>query len=488
MARLQCRITMRKPPRPSPTEQPLLMEYDAEPIKEKLTALGGLPLLVETYRALGLPSSVKRNVSIKQRDRGFDEATYLESFVILNAAGGECLEDFEPLRQDEGLTAMIDHPMPSPEAARKFLNAFHEEARIVEAQQALPLGQVSYIPEESRALQGLGKVNQDLIGQLGRRCADQKIATIDLDGTIIESWKKQAQPTYQGGKGYQPILALWAEMDVLVADEFRDGNVPGLQAPLRVAQRAFAALPGTVREYYFRGDSACHEQQLVRWLRDEKRSSGPEGVIHFAISVRMNQTLKKKIAALPENLWKSYQDSETESTKECADVSNYWPEADELKECGPLRYVAIRIRKRQGELFADGNEVKHYAVVSNQWEWPAKKLLEWHREKAGSIEAAHDVLKNELAAGVMPCSRFGANASWLRMAVITYNLLSALKRLVLPADLLTARPKRMRFLIFHTAGRIVNHARRMVVKLSRVTDQFLDWWRVLRQLPSLGET
>ena len=150
--------------------------------------------------------------------------------------------------------------------------------------------------------------------------------------------------------------------------------------------------------------------------------------------------------------------------------------------------MAIRIRKRQGELFADGNEVKHYAVVSNQWEWPAKKLLEWHREKAGSIEAAHDVLKNELAAGVMPCSRFGANASWLRMAVITYNLLSALKRLVLPADLLTARPKRMRFLIFNTAGRIVHHARRMVVKLSRVTDQFLGWWRLLRQLPSLGET
>jgi hypothetical protein len=479
---------MRKPPRPSPTEQPLLIEYEAEPIKEKLTALGGLPLLVETYRALGLASSVKRNVSIKQRDRGFDEATYVESFVILNAAGGECLEDFEPLREDEGLRAMINHPLPSPEAARKFLNAFHEEARIVEAQQSLPLGQVSYIPEESGALQGLGKVNQDLIGELGRRCADQKIATIDLDGTIIESWKKQAQPTYQGGKGYQPILALWAEMDVLVADEFRDGNVPGLQAPLRVAQRAFTALPGTVTEYYFRGDSACHEQQLVRWLRDEKRSSGPAGVIHFAISVRMNPTLKKKIAALPESLWKPYQDSETESTKECADVSNYWPEADELKECGPLRYVAIRIRKRQGELFADGNEVKHYAVVSNQWEWPAKKLLEWHREKAGSIEAAHDVLKNELAAGVMPCSRFGANAAWLRMAVITYNLLSALKRLVLPADLLTARPKRMRFLIFNTAGRIVYHARRMVVKLSRLPDQFLGWWRILRQLPSLGET
>lgn len=39
-------------------------------------------------------------------------------------------------------------------------------------------------------------------------------------------------------------------------------------------------------------------------------------------------------------------------------------------------------------------------MASNRWDWNAKKLLEWHREKAGSIEAVHDVLKNELAAGV----------------------------------------------------------------------------------------
>jgi hypothetical protein len=75
--------------------------------------------------------------------------------------------------------------------------------------------------------------------------------------------------------------------------------------------------------------------------------------------------------------------------------------------------VTIRIRKRQGELFADGPQAKHFAVVSNVWEWETKRLLEWHRNKAGTIEAVHDVLKNELAAGVLPCSRFGANAAWL---------------------------------------------------------------------------
>lgn len=50
---------------------------------------------------------------------------------------------------------------------------------------------------------------------------------------------------------------------------------------------------------------------------------------------------------------------------ECADVLSYWPEEEDRPEgAGPLRYVAIRMRKRQGELFADGSEVKYFAVGS----------------------------------------------------------------------------------------------------------------------------
>lgn len=66
----------------------------------------------------------------------------------------------------------------------------------------------------------------------------------------------------------------------------------------------------------------------------------------------------------------------------------------------------------------------------------------------------HDVLKNELSAGVLPCGRFGANAAWLRLAILTHNVLTALKRLALPVELLQAlrvirylpkRGKRMKF-------------------------------------------
>jgi Transposase DDE domain group 1 len=127
--------------------------------------------------------------------------------------------------------------------------------------------------------------------------------------------------------------------------------------------------------------------------------------------------------------------------------------------------------------------VKYFAVVSNLWEWTPKRLLQWHRGKAGSIEAVHDVIKNELAGGVLPCGRFGANGAWLRLAVLTYNVLTALKRLALPPELLTARPKRLRFLIFNTPGKLVHHARRTLLRLGWSWQRFSNWHGALRLLP-----
>jgi hypothetical protein len=469
-------------PKQSPAEGEFLFELDEEPLEETVTALGGVPLFVRAGRSLGVPGSVKRNLHLKQRERGFDEATYVESFLVLNAVGGDCVEDFERLQEDPGLAEMLGHEVPSPAAALKFLYRFHDESAVARAQQELPVGQVSYIPAENDALRGLAQVNQDVVQELGRRCPDQKIATVDLDATVIESWKREAKTTYAGGTGYQPMLALWAEMNVVLADQFRDGNVPAIQDPLSVARRAFAALPETVGERYFRGDAACYETQLLSWLRNPERRDGPTGFIGFAVSAPMMKPLKEEILTVEACVWQPYRE-EADVVLECAEVPYYPEEPNENPYGEPLRYVAIRVRGRQGELFGDGSEAKYFAVATNLWGWGPKRLLEWHREKAGSIEALHDVLKNELAGGVMPCGRFGANAAWFRLAVLTHNIFTALKRLALPAELLTARPKRLRFLVLNTPGRLIHHARRTLLRLAQTANRFRAWRRAFRVLP-----
>jgi hypothetical protein len=50
----------------------------------------------------------------------------------------------------------------------------------------------------------------------------------------------------------------------------------------------------------------------------------------------------------------------------------------------------------------------------------------------------------------------------------------------LPAELLRARPKRLRFLIFNTAGRLVQHARKAVQRLAALRER-IGWWREAMQ-------
>jgi Transposase DDE domain group 1 len=273
-------------------------------------------------------------VRVKERQRGYDEATRVESFVVLNAAGGECLDDFARLREDRGLAELLGQEIPSPEAARKFLYQFDDAERIEVAQEQRRLGQVAYIAGENAALPGLGEVNRDLLEELVKRCPDQKIATVDEDATIMTSRKREALVTYEGGRGYQPLLAVWAETNVVLADEFRDGNVPALMEPLNVARGAFAALPPSVETRYFRGDSACHESRLVNWLRDEQREEGPAGFIGFAISARMSEGLHAALLAVPPEAGQP-DGEDAEVIRECAEVVYVPSEKSEKKDRQP---------------------------------------------------------------------------------------------------------------------------------------------------------
>jgi hypothetical protein len=152
-----------------------------------------------------------------------------------------------------------------------------------------------------------------------------------------------------------------------------------------------------------------------------------------------------------------------------------------------LRYIAIRMTKKQGALFADGSEVRHFCVVTNPADpegGDAGDLLRWHRSKAGTIEHAHHVLANELAASTLPSQKFGANAAWFRMNVILYNLLSAFKRLGLPEELHHIRPKRLRFLVLNTLARVVSHARERLLRCaSAFARAALDRFRVRIHAP-----
>ena len=135
---------------------------------------------------------------------------------------------------------------------------------------------------------------------------------------------------------------MWAEEDRGLADQYRDGSVRAGMDTLAVARRAVAVLPPTVRDRAFRGDSACYDEALLKYLVREK--------IAFTISADMSPELRK-ICADPAVGWAVLEDRVTETVRiaEVEFTPGDWP-----KQATPLRYVALEIRPKQGTLFPAG--------------------------------------------------------------------------------------------------------------------------------------
>ena len=176
----------------------------------------------------------------------------------------------------------------------------------------------------------------------------------------------------------------------------------------------------------------------------------------------MTRELRAKCVGLPAEAWAELvkRDTERIDVAEVEFEPGEWP-----KDAKPLRYVALCIAPLQAELFQTP-EPRYLAVVSNRWDLTAPELIRWHREKAGTIEHVHRVMKNELGAGVMPSQQYGANAAWFRINVLTFNLLTALKRHGLPERYRLARPKRLRYEVFTLPGKLAVHQSELSVSIS----------------------
>jgi hypothetical protein len=422
-------------------------------LEEVVTPWAGAGVVLEAYRRYGVGDAADRALPRKKTAKGVSQGQMTESFVLLSALGGECVEDMERLRQDKGLEAMLGYQIPASETARQWLDRFHDE----ELMSGQP-EQGAFIPVESAPLAGLREPIRQVIWSYVDRMKPGQDVTLDVDAHLVETSKANAFCCYDGYKAFQPIEVEWAETGLVLADEFRQGNVLAGKDIKRVVDEAFDTLPAGEWQVKVRSDSAAYQQDVLdHWHGRRWR---------FAVSADMSMALRQAIEALPKEAWQMWYTEAGGMIREWAEVPFIPSRKTEKKDTQPYRYLAVRIRPEQGELFEDGAAVRHFAVVTNIWDMDGQKLLAWQRGKAGTIEQVHHILMSELAAGVYPSYKHGANAPWLRLQVLTYNLLQLLKAVALPPDYAKAQPKRLRFAVFTQIGRVIRHAGQAVLRIA----------------------
>ena len=477
----------------------LPFKYEEERRSGGMTGLAGLPTYVELGHILGLSDAIDAHMSVRDKGQGFTDREMIMSLILLNLAGGECVEDLKVLEGDEGLCRVLGRvktqgmarkerralelrwrksrtrAFPSASAIFRYLGSFHDSGQ----EEARQPGK-AFIPEPNRNLRDLTRLNGAFVGSVQKRNA-QAVATLDMDATLVESTKQEALYCYKGFKGYQPLNTYWFEQDLVLHSEFRDGNVPAGHEQLRVFQEVLGLLPTGVERVFLRSDTAAYQHDLLRYCAEG--TSPRFGVIEFAIGVDVSPEFKKAVAEVADpdwhRLYRKVKGDSIETGQEYAEVC-FVPNKLSRKKHGPeYRYVAIREPLSQPDLpgmelqrelpfptmSVGATSYKVTGIVTNR-EIPADDLIWWYRQRCGKSEEVHAVMKDDLAGGTLPSGKFGVNAAWWQIMIVAYNLNSAMKRLVLGGDWQTKRFKAMRFWLIKLPGRVMEHARGLVIRLA----------------------
>ena len=320
-------------------------------------------------------------------------------------------------------------------------------------------------------------MNQALLAFLHQH-QPARSATLDMDATLIETHKRDALYCYKKFKAYQPLNCWWAEQGAMLYSEFRDGNVPAGHEQLRVLKESLRHLPESVKKVALRSDTAGYQEELLLYCGEGKDSRF--GVIDFAIGADVSEAFRAAALATPESEWRPLiriVDGKSYATdQQWADVV-YVPDwAGHSRKRADYRFLAIREPLRQLEL-GDEKELpfptqafgrkglhKLFGVVTNR-QGPGDGVIWWLRERCGKSEEAHSAMKSDLAGGQMPSGLFGANAAWWALAILAFNLNAALKRLALGESWAEKRMKALRFHLIGLPGRVVSHARQLIIRV-----------------------
>jgi hypothetical protein len=428
--------------------QQTIFPFKIETTKERLTAHGGLGLMAEFNHGIGLRELTDQYVPGPGSNRGFAPSEIVDTVVLMLQGGGRSLEDLRELKNEEGLMKLIGRDeIPEPGTVGDWLRRMGDPKT----------GQLG--------LEGLDRV-RDKINERVLKKDGIKEYTLDADATEIVGEKVDALFTYNGNKGYMPMLGFLYENPVCLLDEFREGNVAPAYGQKGFYLECKRRIPEGKRIGYYRSDSASYQADLFNQLEED-------GVI-YGITADQDQAVKKVIGLIDQKEWREPVPGcgyELAETVHCM---------NETKKA--FRLVVKREIRRQGELFEVKGACYFYHAVATNWleeEKNTEEVLKWHNQR-GQAENFNKEIKIGFGMERMPCGQTHANAVFFRIGVMAYNLFIGFKRLSCPESWVKHTIATFRWKMVQVAGRIVKHAGETVLKL-KIDLEKLELFRGIRR-------
>ena len=120
--------------------------------------------------------------------------------------------------------------------------------------------------------------------------------TLDVDATVIEAEKEEAQWTYKKERGYQPMMGFLFEVGVVLCDEFREGNIPAQAGAVEFFDLCQRMMPEGKRIGYYRADSASYQAGVMnRCFSDH---------VLFTITADQDEAVKEALRNIGRQEWR----------------------------------------------------------------------------------------------------------------------------------------------------------------------------------------
>jgi Transposase DDE domain group 1 len=435
-----------------------------------LVSAAGLVPVMKLAEQAGLPALAAKWLTVPT-DKGANPGDKVASLVGGMLAGADSIDDMALLRH--GGMAKIFPGCYAPSTLGSFLRSF-------------TFGHVRQLDAvASRFLANLAAQTPLLEHDHSDGDDSDGYVFLDVDDTIIEVHGHQKQGSGYGYSGVRGINALIATVTagnrgpVIVAQRLRRGACGSPRGAARLVTDALATikrLRGTARaRVLFRADSAYYGYTAIH--------AAIKAGAAVSVTARMDPAVKRAIATILADAWKPIEYTDAVYDED----TNRWISTAEVAE---VPFTAFASRKKSEQI--TGRLVVRRIPELNKKGLEHPTLFDTHRFHAffttssldtvtadkthrghAIIEQVHADLKNSALAH-LPSGVFTANAAWLVLAVIAFNLARAAATIA-GTRLAKATTGTIRRKLVTVPARIASSARRLRLHLPQNWPWASDW-------------
>jgi hypothetical protein len=402
-----------------------------------LTHFGGIYFFREFLRALQFRNFLAHQLTYPRRNRRYSLSQMILALVYPLVLGLDRLETASFLRSNgtfQYLTGL--QSFPDPQTLRRFL-----------------------LQAPDSFLQQMHRMNDRLLQKFIHLPDHRSRLIFDLDSSVVTVLGRQEQaevgynPRYRGKRSYNPLLCIEANSSYLWDTELRPGNAGTWDGSVELMATCFINVPRDIRELRVRADAGFGFHPVLEIV--EARAA------QYAVVARLTQAFKRLMPGLRyEPVNRQWEMAEFEYRP------HGWPQA--------RRFVVARRfipdEEPQSSLFTLGRYV-YRAWVTNMDLTPSG-VWHYYDGRAG-MEPRICELREDYALRKIPTASFAANALYLEIVRLAYNLVTAFQRNCLEESWQSLTLQKLRYKLFLLPGELTRPQNRPVLRL-RESPQLQD--------------